>query len=227
MTPTLNVNLRQCTCGHDRCPPDGPDACGVGHVWACKACPVLIPCPIPRSVTFSFSPWNCSPACSSTATMPDGRIRHRGFCAARSPIRVSCSISGKTWEESEVSDVDGIPPHPTQPVIAEVQALLACRARWALVKALALGDSADTFGGFLQRWPTADQLIYQRDAVFSALADKVRAEQADDSTTRHLIAVLPKLAHRSVSDATASDYLSTPALAAYVEHLIEQIGVMP
>jgi hypothetical protein len=135
-TPAVNVNLAKCDCpdfGRSRGTPYRP----------CPAVPVFIPLPLPRSVTFQVVLGECSGACT---TINDTRgyrreVVHDEDCPAR-PVKVSCSISGKTWAESEVTDAwpeknDGFlcSTGQTFPTLEAV-----CRDRWSLVKALVLGQ---------------------------------------------------------------------------------------
>lgn len=203
--PAVNVNIRSTHAHPERANPAFCDS---------DCAPVLIPCPIPRSLTFTVRLGDCSGRCNGM--MWQNPPFHGADCPGR-PIRVSCSILGKTWEESGVVDVD--PPGDGYPSI-----LRACRERWALMKALMLGFTRVTLGGVSRQ--QADKLFVQRDAVYAALADKARVEQADDATTRALIKALPSLKARDGDAATASAYLSVRALAHYVEHLVEQIGVL-
>jgi hypothetical protein len=92
-----------------------------------------------------------------------------------------------------------------------------CRARWALVKALVLGrdDVESTDEEILRSW---DRLFAQRDAVYAALADMARAEDAKWMAN----AQLPER-FRLFEGARGAP----TALARYVEHLLEQVEVMP
>lgn len=202
----INVNLKPCTCG---CP-----VFPTVHVKDCPGISVPIPCLIPRSVTFEvrLGECDCLSSLKSIGT-------HTDDCRSR-PIRVSGSISGKTWAESEPSDVEG-------PSGAPVDLITVCRDRWALVKALVLGQ-----------WPTVSAigvlseaipgLVEQRDAVYAALADMARAEEAAfDAQERAVKAMgeatyMPHNFHRAEPHARASADL----LARYVERLVEQAGAL-
>jgi hypothetical protein len=97
-TPAINVNVNAlCLC---RFPEWGRP-----HAQDCPGAPGLIPCPIPRSFTFWVVLGECSGCGLSQSRSRDGFVRHDTDCPAR-PIRVSCPISGETWEESEVDDDD-------------------------------------------------------------------------------------------------------------------------
>lgn len=211
MTPTINVNLASCSRG--RC---GLDPKGVFRhdPSTCSGEPILLPCPIRRSVTFSVALGEC--ACDAYAeggTCPTD-------CPAR-PVRVSCSISGKTWEESEVAEAEWLGRYAddaTNPVLA------ACRDRWALVKALALGEDAGAWmlsEAWAERWDVVASLFAQRDAVFAALADMARHEEGLEAA-----AVRAAKAMGADGDLSGTTRASPEFLAAYVEHLVEQVGAL-
>ena len=148
-------------------------------------------------------------------------------CPAR-PVKVSCSISSPdgSWEKSDVTEVERHwQDPPTWGRGEKTQALGACRARWALVKALALGQCPLLC--LTERDP-AYALADQRDAVYAAIADMARLEDG-------LFAAQARLdraaSARGFSDVTgvSSDPADRPSadfLAAYLEHLIEQVGVL-
>jgi len=48
MIPTINVNLKPCACN-----------AGLAAITTCVGAPVLIPCPIPRSVVFNAALGEC------------------------------------------------------------------------------------------------------------------------------------------------------------------------
>lgn len=56
-TPTINVNLKPCDCFRQH-------VVGMQHLHAhsddCHGAPTLIPCPLPRSVTFEVRLGECS-----------------------------------------------------------------------------------------------------------------------------------------------------------------------
>ena len=139
MTATINVTPRACNQNCATVFPHPPE----GEHWGfCAAAQqVLIPCPIPRSVTFEVALGECT-------VCPPNRegVGHFASCAAY-PIRVSCSISGKTWAESEVTEARSDQTQWQPPFSDENRRLLAaCRARWALVKALGAGRRASDYG---------------------------------------------------------------------------------
>jgi hypothetical protein len=115
-------------------------------------------------------------------------------------------------------DLDDVHPH------ALTAAVNACRARWALVKALVVGeDPPAAVCGFKM----ANELRAQRDAVFAALADMARAEEAafraQDSVAAHLCGCVYRGA---IHTSRREDRPSADLLAAYVEHIVEQVGVL-
>jgi hypothetical protein len=223
--PTINVNIRA-THAH----PNTGDAsfCDVD----CR--PVLIPLPLEpfRSVTVSVALGECPSWCRLAVNRNEPGGQHSVSCPAR-PVRVSCSISGKTWEESEVmTDTDA------RPAMTHEQRFLAahaCHARWALVKALVLNHPVPANShAELALWE-------QRDAVYAALADMARAEQVHFNASTTLFSALKAcdIEHEHVTgpasyamgwhdpsdDAAAVN--SRAGLAAYVEMLIEQVGTLP
>lgn len=225
--PEINVNLEhQCP---SWCPKTHDGSHDVEHAASCYARPVLIPCPIPRSVTFEVAlgecvcpanggrgaaSWNPPPACLPT-------------CPAR-PIRVSCSISGETWAESEAENPE-VQGREWASGRERLAALAACRERWALVKAVLSGIRAASY--FTERSPLfkrRETLFAQRDAVFAALCEMAQAELAAWEAQKNLVGLLPANVptqsggHAVLAGREPSAYF----LAAYVEHLIEQVGVL-
>lgn len=213
VTPTININLEQCTRG--RC---GPDPFGTFRHDSdtCAATPVLIPLPLDafRSVTFTVrlgecicpanggvgaASWNPPPECVPS-------------CPAR-PIRVTCSISGTTWESSEASEVTDIdiPEHLISADVIDPIAN-ACGARWALVKALVLGLSTTPA---LSHHP---ELVAQRDAVYAAIAGMALADAA---RTQAWIALPLELRKGPGPTSLAGEVLER-----YVARLIEQVGIL-
>lgn len=243
--PTVNVNIKPCNCmrGCAAVSPLGRPCAGIyahtgkhyasdideqwsqlisgegaRHHESCpKSAPVLIACPIPRSVTFTVRLGECSCRASMLA---GAKVQHRDYCPAR-PIRVSCSISGKTWEESEVMDVDG----PVEQTIPIPYVTRLCRERWALVKALVLGlpRTFDT----AQWTPTVSPFFEQRDAVYAALSDMALAEDAAFKAQDHIhSAIHDPLPLEPYHNELPEDRPSARMLERYVAHLIEQVGVL-
>lgn len=206
--PVVNVNLRAgCGCFV----PENRDP-STGHYPGCPCSPVIIPCPIPRSVTLTVRLGECAcPYGDGIGTV------HDGWCPGR-PITVTCSISGKTWPESEVDDgepdIAGLAGRIDNEKRKTIMA--ACRALWALVKVLVLGH---TDLSALLTGPKALELLAQRDAVFAALADMARHEGA-------LADALGDFETALRGEPTAIGGMrrfSHDALARYVERLIEQV----
>jgi hypothetical protein len=185
---------------------------------------VLVPCPIPRSVTFSVAPGSCTTGCDFGGT----RSMHYPHCPAR-PVKVSCSISGKTWEESEVDEQEYL---NTRPLATDDLNRLyaACRDRWALVKALVTGFVGD-FGALCPGSAAVVSLRNQRDAVFAALAAMARAERAAHAAFLALpmdirkSSILAKAMGHVATDPLAARLPSVTLLEHYVEHLIERVGI--
>jgi hypothetical protein len=214
VTPTVNVNLYT-YCG------DGIHCRHAGHGS------VPIPCPIPRSVTFTVRLGECT--CQHVREIRGGR--HADDRPAR-PIRVACSISGKTWEGSEVDGL--IEPHRLAfgiaPIDDEVIERLTeiARERWALVKALLTGGIYTLSARFP---PDAVDAIHrlhmQRDAVYSALADMARAEEAAVAAQHRCDEALGVFPHIGPDHRTLpQERPSAARAAAYVERLIEQVSVL-
>lgn len=209
-TPTINVNIAVCHCG--------PDPHCTHHNK-----PLHLPCPIPRSVTFVVL-GKC--ACATTPgpmllprTVGLVEEAHGRDCPAR-PVKVSCSISGATWEESHISaweTEDGIGLNTTEEARAADE-------RWALVKALVLEQDEEW-----RKDPRSEgwNLQPQRDAVYAALADMARAEEAALKAQKMADDAFSSARYAKVGD---SDHRAAPPsvnrLRRYVEHLIEQVGVL-
>jgi hypothetical protein len=229
--PTLNVNLAKCNCGHAAFLA-GRENGAVSHSDTCASRPILIPCPIPRSVTLKVAlGWcACPPALESSERYRDGG--HLRGCPAR-PASVSCSIGGETWEKSEVQLLS---VEPSDPTADRVKCMSAARARWALVKALVLGRSHQEWSGDVTTGAMAmlvGELFAQRDVVFAALADMARAERAAHAA---FLALPMEIRRSSIMQASCGHVASDlwqeaiwPArqiLGHYVERLIEQVGAL-
>lgn len=209
-TPSINANLdRQCYC----------DRLGIGadphHVATCPARPLHIPCPIPPSVTFHVTLGEC--ACGEAEVLAECDLG----CPAR-PISVSCSILGKTWEESypvTFEHGDGGGPD------AAIPGLVA--SRWALVKALVLGKPQPDVMEMVGRWHISD-LFKQRDAVFAALCKMAQAEDAALVAQQAVDEAFPfqRFCLSPTADHRREPHPSRERLRAYVSHLIEQVGVL-
>jgi hypothetical protein len=211
--PTINVNHYVCKCAASV---DGGE-----HHKACPGKPIPLPCPIPRSVTFTVTLGECECAARYNASRPELPLGHLLQCPAR-PIRVACSIGGKTWEDSHVTDAEA-------PGIHGRTSELIQRAgeRWEIIfKALVLGVRPDYDIG---HWTGPMlPLFEQRDAVFAALADMARAETAAMQAQQKVDEAFPYHRFHRVG---GGDHRATPPsharLEAYVEFLIEQVEVLP
>lgn len=217
-TPVINVNLNHC---------DTPHLCvsnGGEHVAACAARPILIPCPIQRSVVMEVKLGECTCEPMRLGKEMGGKIAtittHHEGCVAR-PIRVACDIGGETWAKSEVEDVEA-------PADGYPSMMRACRERWALVKALVMGKRG-------VEWftppPQGYDLMVQRDAVFAALANMARCERTYWEAAKSVYVAFPQAVVTSemqIVDPGDADGEAPSArwLAAYVTHLIEQVGVL-
>lgn len=212
----VNVNLQKCTCHYLR------TFGAAGHYADCPGTPVLIPCPVPRGVTFEVRLGECtSPgACTRPAPMFMPCTNHLSSCPARL-VRVSCSISGKTWEESEVTECEVFHEgRETSPA----DMLRVCRDRWGWLKSAMLGHSLTDCPDIVQA------LRRQRDSVFAALADMARAEEAAYAAEVAWGMAMKRPARDEVRHPDPSfDANVLPSqrrLSAYVERLIEQVGVL-
>lgn len=209
---TINVNLAQCTCGGRS--KDGQPFWSSGeHHSMCHATPILLPYRLPGSFAAEVPLGECiSPAACglfSKAHLPD--------CPAR-PVRVTCSITGKTWADSEIGEWDS-----EDVSIYDDEAMgrvyVSLRDRWSLVKALVLGHSDLSA---LITGPMAADLLTQRYAVFSAICEMVRAEEALAKS----VAIAGKTIASPAFPPPVVVRYAESALAAYVERLIEQVGGM-
>lgn len=213
--PVVNVNLKPCDCEPDRL---------VGQHWKrCASTPILIPCPIPRSVTFTVVLWECRCAAEHNRHDPHP-VPHASGCPAR-PIRVTCSIGGGTWAGSEVTTAESIGGDVVPHFKFNDPILIACRARWALVKALVLGRTFDP-----NEWDNPETirgLLTQRDAVFLALA-KVAGRERDlfDAQGEYTSAMDEHHYPDWHRDPESYEMPSQKMLILYVERLIEQVGAL-
>lgn len=209
--PTINVNLdTHCDAGiHCRHPG--------GHA------PVRVPCPIPRSVTFTVRLGECT--CFVGAFGYDGE--HSEDCLAR-PIHVSCSSSGKTWMDTAPVDLK-LNPMPSDAGSTYVRVLSAVQDRWARVKALVLGQHAGLPPSLEDMPPAVRRLFYERDAVFAALAVEARLEQELFDAQRRSHALVDGVLRESdgMIGAKPERRHTAAVLEAYVERLIEQVGALP
>ena len=212
ITPTINVSL-----------PSAPRINGFQHPPA--GGPVPIPCPIPRSATFTVRLGECDCPMSGSARgwkVPENFI-HAAQCPSR-PIRVSCSISGRTWEESEVTDVIDADRNTDIGWSSDEKArvMAACGARWALVKALVLNQS---IGPAYTMVDGIRPLAIHRDAMYAALAKLERADAAAREAHQEAFKALDKAAV-AYSTMTPVGSRAADMFAAYVERLIEQVCVL-
>ena len=234
MSSTINVNLRQCVCfGNYANIGATPETVKpVEHNEPCRdGSPVLIPLPLDvfRSATFTVALGECMGirpgGCLSEASREWFKFaeRHRQECPAR-PVQVECSITSPdgTWEKSEVTQVERLGGWALQQ--EEREAMRICRDRLALVKALVLGRPQVQPDGKWLDAPT--DLFTQRDAVYAALADMARAEdaaiQAQRTASGLIQAFDPERTHRGDPGLRPS----AGFLDRYVERLIEQVGAL-
>jgi hypothetical protein len=214
-TPTINVNL-----AYDPREPHADES------------QILIPCPIPRSVTVKVPLGACQCRIAGRRALieflgagdsfPGGINAWHDFdCPAR-PVKVSCDIGGATWDGSkpvtfDLGDGTADLEHVAEPPLSAID---ACRERWALVKALVMGMDAPKGANH----DHLRHLFAQRDAVYAALADMARAEKAQCDARDRLHKAMNLPAHRRLAPELRESAIE---LAAFVEHLIEQVGVLP
>lgn len=210
----INVNLEPCPISTSHT--HGPDSLCIGR-------PVLIPCPVPRTVTFEVQLGECA-GCGSPGESLAG---HDAMCPARS-VRVSCSIGGDgTWVGSEVFTADNSDRHDGLfPAHLRIDVVLAaCRERWALVKALVTGKPfiPNNWDG-----PASVMALFtQRDAVFAALAAMARAEMAALRAQYRADEAFPSARFAKPGDADHRALgPSVNRLARFVEYLVEKVGVL-
>jgi hypothetical protein len=225
VTPTINVNLARCNCDRVLLTTGMRP---LAHDTQCAAAPILISCPIPRSVAFYVALGECTERCIPVHTK-DGStgVVHSAWCPAR-PVRVGCNIGSPdgTWARSEVTDLDVPGRIAGTNAVGDVWRI--ARERWALVKALVLGEDWDENRATVK-------LFQQRDAAYVALCDMARAEEAHRNATATLLSALKSVDPASSANTNAASYAlcddgtqnTENGLAAYVEILIEQVGVLP
>jgi hypothetical protein len=139
-------------------------------------------------------------------------------------VKVSCSISGKTWEESEVTDIDLVVGGDITWEQGHDAAMAECCALWLLVKALVLGWNGEAVrtvavGGGLDL-EKVDPMFQQRRTVYAALADMARAEEAHASAYSRAWGAMGE---DSIPSGRRSAHW---VLAHYVDRLIEQVGIL-
>lgn len=210
--PTINVNLTPC--GPPCLVPSWSGTRPLAHFENCPGAPVLIPCPIPGSFTAEvrLGECQCLPGFHAGAR---GAADHLPVCPAR-PVRVSCSIGGDgTWAGSEVTECSD-EREDYYPQDADDLLRLA-RARWEIVKALVKGKYTTP-----DMASTPNAMTVQRDAVFGALADMARAEDAHAEAGNRAAKAI------GIAGGGRDDGRATPQfLALYVERLVEQVRVLP
>lgn len=213
--PTINVNTKPCPSQKWH------DSRDLTPVCRGECAPVLIPCPIQRSVTIEVALGEC--VCGHAAWVVRGNIsiQHDANCHAR-PIRVSCSIGGKTWAESEVTDIE---PNTDPDGDDWGDAMWnACRARWKIVKALVTGRATTLEDVTSEPMSTLHMngMLAQRDAMFAALAELAQIERGHSDISDELDKMEVEIygGHDHYPRVTQA----TRRLEYYVKHLIDQIA---
>jgi hypothetical protein len=165
---------------------------------------------------------------------PGNNPPHLNGCPARL-VKVYCSISGKTWEGSDVTDVALVPASrqgPWADEVANEERASFCRDRWALIKALVLGRSPTTSerAGLLMA-AHYNGMIGTRDAVYAALSDMARAERAGHAAflalpmdVRKSSIIAKACGHVAADPEQDAEWPSRAILAHYVERLVEQVS---
>lgn len=225
----VNVNLRPCVCPVGWPAADGGHFPRLSEAMGCDAAPILIPCPIPRSVVFAVTLGEC--VCPARA-IPTG-APHRDYCPGR-PTRVVCDIGGKDWASSEVTDVDN--PHDPNGRWGAGSGdlfrstIAACRARWEVVKSVLLKGRVPNITGF---GPAATETVFrlceQHKTVFAALARLVQAEEAIHLGEASLLERIPRTIAPPLWHTHSVHGEVRPSgrwLSAYVDLLIEQVGAL-
>lgn len=214
--PTINVNMKKCRCV-------GPPLDPKTHWDGCAGAPIPLPLSLQpfRSVTFTVVLGTCGCAKQWNPILTN----HGDLCPGE-PIRVSCSISGGTWEESDVCHFEW-QEGPSELMAGRIEALVT--QRWALVKALVLGRECTPHDLAAGPHEVVIDLFQQRDAVFSELSALVCDEQSAFARQERVVTAMgeatymPHNFHRAEPHARASADL----LARYVERLVEQVRVLP
>lgn len=221
--PTVNVNLAPCdavrrpgwSCPHTHC----------------AAKPIPLPCPIPRSAVFFVALGPCLCPLDTRTNNIVGGV-HGPDCAHARPIRVACSIGGDgTWAGSEVVEANVVELDSIGRILdaqddgakgLSARLVAACRSRWEIVKALVTNAFPSSVRG---------DLVDQRDAVYAALADMARAE---DAAYESEVAWGIAMGHPAKDDVRHPDpgfdanvLPSRRRLSAYVARIIAQVGVLP
>jgi hypothetical protein len=132
-------------------------------------------------------------------------------------------------------------PHPDDvsrfAVVTDAYGMMyaACRDRWELVKALVMGQNGEAIKAVRSSptlpWAALGGLLQQRDAVYAALADMARCERAYWGAAQAIHRALPGVCVSSdmqVVDPGDDDGDAPSArwLSAYVEHLVDQVGIL-
>lgn len=225
MTPTINVNLRPCDA---LCSTRMRDSAGlIRHRPDCRGTPLVIPCPIPRAVTFQVVLGECACASLGWAHLPG----HHADCPAR-PVSVACVVGGATWEESEVDDIEnaGSPNGCFTGLLGLHLARALVRERWGWLKSIMLGHS-------LSDCPAAVQALRPlRDDVFNALKAMAEAERASRAASKALYNAL-RQADPQADDVDGPDGSygfgwddalpnAAAGIAAFLEISIENVGAL-
>lgn len=215
--PSINVNIREQSCS---------PRCHFGlkfrtHNNGCPRSPILLPCRLPPSFAIDVV---LSPGCYCERLGIGAEPRHVPNCPSR-PIRVACEISGSAWEDSDISDVEPVQGQDfpdANKSDASAVAFGHARERWALLKALITGGRPA-----LSTDPSY-RLTEQRDAMYAAIADMARAEDAaSEAQDRAHVALGDDLRLKPHHNIEAPDRPSTYMLERYVERVIELVGELP
>lgn len=218
--PTINVNLTPCNCGLASRTPTYPPTPHQDH---CSGKPILIPCRLHESFTCDVVLGEC--ACQNVVAggmMVPGA--HHVRCPAR-PVRVSCSISGKTWEQSfPVADWDMV----TERFVGAYRPVVwpAITDRWALVKALVTGGTEHDIPEPLRYYRIVARWVHQRNEVYAALADMARLEEALHNAAGRSATALRACGARVERKGVPLFAPTEHDLTTYVRRMIEQVGAL-
>lgn len=209
----INVNLAACTF-YGVCNVRG------AHIDKCPGKPVLVPLPLEpwRTVRMKVRLGECR--CINKDRADDGL--HAASCPAR-PIEVTCSIGGKDWPSSEATEVersvndDHIMGDHRMGLLAD-----ACRSLWDVVRAMLTNPGLRITG-----WAGSVAMYETRDAVYAAICEMARHEDAHAQARQHAYDAMDASGHIADSEhvrARITPRESSVVLAAYVQRLIEQVG---
>lgn len=203
--PTVNVNLTPCGC------PKYPN--GAHYSTACAGLPVQVPCEIPPSI----GPW----------TIELGGQK----------VRINLTTRGSSWEDSMIDSVDLHPEHGRDFADDNEagEAMGQARVRWAGVVASICEPGVYQ----LEELRDLRRQLYPKIAIMARAEREAYAAQAVADSLLDGVYFLPSECHKdpvpraawelaqSSVDRQALSMPSALRLAAYVNKVIETMGVLP